>query len=289
MAALQQRKKSRKPKRDVDDFRADLAARAARELKKMAAVMNKKKGAPTANGGAAENEFLSPDGRVNFDKLPPADAEETPAIDDEVKPCPGQVLDDVHQRAAKAWGRLESRESLFDWLDIGASVEADRNAAMREACTNQPKGKGYCAAFSRLLSQRPYAKLEQTTRVRLLEIMKHQDEIITWLAKQPLSRQLELNHPHSVLRAWRKSLKPDKPKAESPVAKLKQSVAALEEENHNLRLKQEVKNSGGDVWYPEEAAGDIAKMMFDKLSKELSKAKRKAVVNAMLEMLRKDD
>jgi len=168
-------------------------------------------------------------------------------------------------------------------LAVGASLEADRAEAMREAHVNQPRGKGYCAAFGRLLSRRPFAKLEETTRSRLLKVMESRAAIESWLATLPLSKQLKLNHPHSLLDAWTKATKvpdPNKPKPESPVAKLNASIAALEEENH--RLKHEIERGGGDLWTPRDRPKDIAKVMVGKLSR----SKAEAVARTMLKMLK---
>ncbi len=201
--------------------------------------------------------------------------------------CPGQVMpevEEIHRRAAEAWERLERGQAFADWLAVGASLETDRVEAMREAHVNKPQGKGYCAAFSRLVARRPFAKLEQTTQARLLEVMEHGTEVEAWLATLPLSKRLQLNHPHSVLRAWKAATKvpdPNKPKPESAVSKLNASIATLEEENH--RLKRDIERGGGDLWTSKDRAKDIAKVMIGKLSR----AKAEAVAHAMLEMLKK--
>ncbi len=152
---------------------------------------------------------------------------------------------------------------------------------MREAHTNRPSGKNYCAAFGRLLSRRPFAKLEQTTRARLLEVIEHRIKIEEWLATLPLLKRLQLNHPHSVLRAWKATTRtpdPNKPKPQSAVSKLNASIATLEEENH--RLKDEVERGGDDLWVAEDRPKDIARVMVEKLSR--SKA---AVARAILKLI----
>jgi hypothetical protein len=269
-----------KSRRTVDDFRADVAAKVATKASETAPVST----AAAPLNGATGGEFLPPAGRTDFDKLPAADETETAAAGAEPMTGPGPVIDeaslDVHQRAAVAWKRLEGSETFFDWVAVGEALMHDRRTAMYEAQTNRPKGKGYCAVFSRLLATRPYAKLQESTRTRLLKIMEHEHEVTTWLFKEPQARQLELNHPHSVLRAWRKSLKPKEdnaPKKESPVARLKQELVEVKEENR--RMKQD---GGGDLWRAEDKAKDIAKVMFSKLTK----AKAKAVANALLAMVK---
>ncbi len=199
--------------------------------------------------------------------------------------CPGQVMpevEEIHRRAAEAWERLERGQTFADWLTVGASLETDRAEAMREAHVNKPQGKGYCAAFSRLIASRPFAKLEQTTRARLLEVMEHCAEIEAWLATPPLSKRLQLNHPHSVLRGWKAATKvsyPNKPKPESAVSKLNTSIATLEEENHCL--KQEIARGGGDLWTAKDRPKDIARVMVEKLSR----AKAEAVARAIMKLI----
>jgi hypothetical protein len=190
-------------------------------------------------------------------------------------------VEEIHRQAAEAWVRLERGQTFADWLAVGASLEAERAEAMREAHVNQPRGKGYCVAFGRLVARRPFAKLEQTTRARLLEVMEHRAEIESWLATLPLSKRLQLNHPHSVLRAWNAASNvadSNDPRPPSPVAKLKESIASQEEEIY--RLRREVERGGGDLWTSKDRPTDIAKVMVAKLSRR----KAEAVARAMLEM-----
>jgi hypothetical protein len=283
MTALSQTKKPRKPRRGPDDFKRDIAAKAA--AKTTAAEAAAAEAATKAvNGGAAENQFLPPD-RVDFSKLKAADdeQEEVTVTPEATTASPEQFTADVHQRATEAWTRLTSTHTLADWFVVGDSLMADRTAAMHKAGTNIPRGKKYCAAFGNLLAKRPFAELEKTTRTRLLQVMEKRPIIEAWLAKQPLSKQLELNHSHSVLRAWKTSLKPKKSKTQ-PTWKKKRDK--LEAENDRLRqqLNGEADNDDGDGDSGlnfEDTPTDIAKALVANLNTK----KVKAVIIAMTKLL----
>ncbi len=280
--------KSRKHRRDADDLRRDVEAKA---LAQQVSPEGEVPSPPLAEPA----EFLSPSSgqAADFSNDPPADDDaDVIAINGggEAKTGTVQVLTDepslpeadIHQQAAEAWSRLEGGHTFSDWLAVGRSLMADRTEAMREAHTNQPKGKGYCTAFGRLLVKRPFAKLEETTRKRLLDIMTNQAAVEAWLQEQTLGRRLELNHPGVVLRNWRASLKSadsTKPKPDSPIAKLRQENTALKQENVNLT--REIVDLGGDLWQPEDKAKDIAKVMVAKLTT----TKAKAVIAEMTKLL----
>jgi len=75
------------------------------------------------------------------------------------------------------------------------------------------------------------------------------------------SERFRLNHPDSVLRKWRV---PDPTKGrKSAVGKLKESVASLEEQNHQLRRDLE---RGRAAWEPHGSAEEIARVLVNTLS-----------------------
>src|SRR5947209_20463825 len=63
-------------------------------------------------------------------------------------------------------------------------------------------------------------------------------------------------------------------------AKLKESIARLDEENH--RLKQEIARGGGDLWTPDDKPEHIARVMAEKLSP----TKPEKVARAIIKMLK---
>jgi hypothetical protein len=182
---------------------------------------------------------------------------------------PSSNVEEMHRQAAEAWSRLTRGQCLADWLAVGASLAADRAEAMREAHSNQPRGPGYSEAFKRLLSRRPFADLEKTTRARLLQVMEHLAEIQEWLGTLTLSQRLKINHPHTIWKAWKKATQvpdPDKPKPPSRMAEIKQINMDLQEENHRL------KENGGSLFDPQkDRAHDIAKVLISSMSRRKAK------------------
>jgi hypothetical protein len=79
------------------------------------------------------------------------------------------------------------------------------------------------------------------------------------------NKQLEYNRPEKVFRKWKASTQVPDPNAEpkqSPIAKARESIVNLEEENH--RLRREIERGGaGDRWKPTDHARDIARVVVD--------------------------
>jgi hypothetical protein len=154
-----------------------------------------------------------------------------------VQPIPINHLVSIGQ---EAWSRLVSCQSWNDWILVGNALFAGRAEAMRTAHTNKPEGRRYNEEFGYWLKANGFDVIDKSTRSRLFECLAHRNEIETWRATLTTSQRLELNHPAVVLRRWKRTIvkKPDdaKPKP-SPIAKLRESIVTLEEEN--TRLKRE--------------------------------------------------
>lgn len=103
------------------------------------------------------------------------------------------------------------------------------------------------------------------------------------MARDPdRGRALRFNHPDTVLRKWKAATEvpnPNAPKKLSPVARYKDSLARLEEEN--FRMRREIERGGGDVWNKDDRPEDIADIMLVKLSA----AKAERVARAILKKL----
>ena len=87
-----------------------------------------------------------------------------------------------------------------------------------------------------------------------------------WRSTLTASERLRYNHPQVELARWQKSVAPTAPDPEprpSPVAKLKESIVALEEQNH--RMRRELQLGGGDLWSLDDTNRDIARVMLTKL------------------------
>jgi hypothetical protein len=61
--------------------------------------------------------------------------------------------------------------------------------------------------------------------------------------------------------------------------KLKDSVAALSEEND--RMRREIARGGGDLWTPEDAPQEIARIMLGKLTEDKAEKTARAILAAL--------
>jgi hypothetical protein len=185
-----------------------------------------------------------------------------------------QCVQEAVRRGQHAWARFRGDHTWGDWLLVGAALGILRTEAMRKARVNEPVGRIYNEAFGALLDKFGFENIDKGDRARLFEVMDKLVEIERWRATLTENQRLVLNHPTSVLRKWKTAtvVSPQDPRKASPVAKLKQSIVALSEENH--RLKREVDAGGGDLWTCNDEAEEIAAVMLAKLSP--TKAKRVA-------------
>jgi hypothetical protein len=176
--------------------------------------------------------------------------------------------EEVIRQGQAAWNRLRGNSTFVDWVHVGAAHVLGRATAMRDAHTNKPEGRGYNAAFAAWARKFGFADFDKGDRARLFNMMDNLKEISAWLDKLPPKERLRLNHPSSVWRRWGAATAAPKPDTElksSPMQKLKDSVAALSEEND--RMKREIAYGGGDLWNADDRPKDIARVILGKLSK----------------------
>ena len=172
-----------------------------------------------------------------------------------------QVSDEqVIARAQEAANRLVAGASWQDWLAVGRALRIGRAHAMYEAGTNQPTGSRYAACFGRWLAAVKLDKVaDKATRSRLFDLLDNLDAVEKWHQSLPTNRRLAINHPNTVWRHWQRSKvvpDPNKPRPPSPVTKLKQSLAEIEEEN--ARLKQ---LNGGNTFTGKDTARDVVRVL----------------------------
>jgi hypothetical protein len=182
--------------------------------------------------------------------------------------------DEIVRRGQEALRRIG--RNWEDWLAIAEALQVGRAEVMGVVHTNQPTGKRYAKAMADWLLARGFHVIDKGTRTRVLECLEHRTEIEKWRETLTEGERLQLNHPDAVLRKWKAKTvpDPDKPKKPSAMAKLKESVARLEEENH--RMRTEIERGGGDLWNKDDRPEDIADIMLTKLSS--AKAERVACV-----------
>jgi len=187
----------------------------------------------------------------------------------------------------QAWVRLRDNSTWDDWLTVGAAHVVGRLEAMRDAHTNKPEGRGYCAGFSAWAKKFGFNDLDKGDRARLFNVMDHVAEIEAWRNKLSFKERLRLNHPASVWRRWKASVKAasgeQTEKKISSAQKLKDSIASLQEDND--RMRREIERGGGDLFSKDDRPRDIAQVMIAKLGKskaeKLADEIRKALKGAM--------
>jgi hypothetical protein len=120
----------------------------------------------------------------------------------------GVTRPDRVEGVRQAIGRLLKGRSWDDWCEIGRYVVELRTEAMRRTKTNNPEGQAYRDEFTALLRQhgiKDFLKLDKTQRSRLFTCMDHIVEIEELRAALPVSKRQKLNHPKSMLAAWKKA------------------------------------------------------------------------------------
>jgi hypothetical protein len=131
--------------------------------------------------------------------------------------CATQPINDQIQAGQNAWARLKAHQTWSDWKVLGTAVAGGRVEAMREARTNRPAGRRYSESFCAWLTANKFADIGKTTRARLLQCMENIDAIEAWLKKLEIDKRLKLNHPTTVLGAWKRSTAAPKAKTKKPV------------------------------------------------------------------------
>ena len=158
-----------------------------------------------------------------------------PTLADELSGTTHVADDPIVRDGIEAATRLGAGHHWSDWIAVGRAVEVGRAEAMRQAHTNAPKGRLYADALHRWLLRTGLIKVigDKGARTRLLELIEHLPKVAAWRNTLPANKRLELNHPNSVWRSWKKSTvvpDPNKPTRTSPVAELKEALAESQQE-----------------------------------------------------------
>jgi hypothetical protein len=189
-------------------------------------------------------------------------------------------LDPIIVRGREAWSRLRKGQVWDDWLVVGEALHLGRHLAMLEAHTNEPSGSRYNAVYGEWLQINGFNEIDKGVRSRLFDCLQRRSEIEAWRSTLPLSKRLHVNHPNTIWRNWQKATVAGKATANStaqlsPIAKLKQEVMRLEDENLQLR------RAGDDLFSSRDSAADIARLIADRLLQRLTPTK----VHQVLEQL----
>jgi hypothetical protein len=187
------------------------------------------------------------------------------AVDDGLSQLnPSAALSDKVRLGQEAMAR--QRRRFDDWLVIGEALDIGRSAVLRDIHSNQVSGPRFEKAMGAWLVANGFKEIDKGTRCRLLECLKHRKEIEQWRISLTDDERFRYNHPDVVLKKWKQSISvsaPNTPPKPSAVAKLKQSIIGLEEEN--ARMRREIEHGGGDLWCRTDRPADIARVMLDTL------------------------
>jgi hypothetical protein len=124
--------------------------------------------------------------------------------------CATQPSDSI-KAGQQAWARLQAHQTWGDWKTLGFALAEGRTRAMAVAKTNQPKGSRYNKIYSGWLGARGFDDLGKSTRARLLQCMEQIEVIDTYLLTLKIDKRLKLNHPTTILSAWKRATAPKKP------------------------------------------------------------------------------
>src|SRR4051794_15981553 len=84
------------------------------------------------------------------------------------------------KRAAEADEKIRRSDHFSDWLDLGTGLITLRDAAMHEARTNTPHGRGYTAVMGRLMKEHPWAVRDKATKSHAMWLADNAGAVIAW-------------------------------------------------------------------------------------------------------------
>ncbi|WP_363348302.1 hypothetical protein [Methylocystis echinoides] len=203
-------------------------------------------------------------------------------IDVEQATVAGQVRpgDNIVHSGREAWMRIQSGATWLDWLEVGEALEFGRRQVEAEI---EKAGRGNRDhAFSEWLKTHGFDKIDKATRSHLATCMANQDAIEEFRQNIGATKALRLNHPSTVLRAWKRATQPPtprKPKVEAPDGALAptdgQAIIEAQKqrddavfEAERLRKQVELYQNGFAPKWEESSAREIAKQLVDALPED---------------------
>jgi len=166
------------------------------------------------------------------------------------------------EQAATAWREKKAGADWQGWVLIGRGLEVGRRQIMREVYTNQPAGRAYNEAFGHWLRRNKLDDMDKVTRSHLFECMAHLIEIEAWRATLAQNKRLALNHPSSVLRAWRATKRDpaELVRKATTASAMHTALAALEADRDKWKRKAEElekQAQDGSLFSSRDTAGQI--------------------------------
>ena len=176
------------------------------------------------------------------------------------------VATERERLAAEAFERIRTGQHWRDWTLVAAGFEAGRARAMREAGTNEAMGRRYNEAMGRWMDKNPWArKVDKATRNHLLWVADHLAQIEAWRETLAANKRDLWNHPTTIKRQYENAMraaeikKAGAPEQVSPMAQLKESLAASQEEVATWKKRAQ---EGGSLFdLHKDTAKDIARLI----------------------------
>jgi hypothetical protein len=174
------------------------------------------------------------------------------------------------EKGLEAWKRIHQEDMHWeDWVHVARALTIGRSHAMSVAHTNEPKGGAYNKEFSAWMDRNGFGDMDKGDRSRLFQCMEHLEGIREWRKTLAATQRQRLNHPSTVWRHFEKRIERKATKASgeqsvSAMAKLKESVARLEEE------KQRLIKHGGEMWSGNDKEDDIVRVLFEQMHTRMS-------------------
>ena len=137
---------------------------------------------------------------------------------------------EVVRRSDDAFNRV--RQTWPNWKEVGAGLMVLRELAMRETGSVNILSKRYKDRFHDLLERRAYcsANMSASTRKALLKCAELSPELDKWYATLDEHRRGGLNHPLTVLRAFREAKDPKRASVQSRRASYEAELETVRQE-----------------------------------------------------------
>ena len=142
----------------------------------------------------------------------------------------------------EAWKRIKGGHTFEDWQTVGAALELLREEARR--VTGCSKGGPFNRAFGALMQDNGFEDFREKRMNKTLADLNlmtmNLSTIVAWRGGLETDKRLLNNHPSTIIRNWKSSLRPPRPRADmSEKEKLRDAVV-------DLQAKLDANNKGED-------------------------------------------
>jgi hypothetical protein len=158
-----------------------------------------------------------------------------------------KLTDLIFDQARQAWGRVKTG-NFNDWMTLGEGLALARTEAFRVTGTNDVNSKHYRNALPAILDREGLGKIDAPLRSEILTLIDNRPAVEAWRATLADNQRMMWNHPHTVLKYWRKAtIVAETAKADPGAEKeptWKEKAAALE--NQLAAVKEQLRKAQQD-------------------------------------------